>query len=360
MSSSALLVLADGTKFSGEMFGHKTPKSGEVVFTTGMVGYPQALTDPSYAGQIMICTYPILGNYGINRDKASWESDRIWAAGLVVCNYIDTPSHYSSNLTLGQWLEEQEVPGLIVKDTRALAQKLREEGSMLGKIVTVGQDIPFYDPNSVNITSVVSTKEIEMYGSGTKTIVLLDCGIKRNSIRAFVERGMRVVRVPWDHNIFANVENVITHHDMKIPFDAIFISNGPGDPKQAINTIETIREALKREVPIFGICLGNQILSLAAGGDTSKMKFGHRSQNQPAQLVGTKKCFLTTQNHGFQVSKIPPEFEPWFMNANDGSNEGVKHKTKPFMSIQFHPESTPGPEDTMWIFDHFLTVANLK
>lgn len=338
----ARLVLEDGTEYPGIAFGSEHSSAGEVVFTTGMVGYPESLTDPSYIGQILILTYPIVGSYGVP-ESAYWESSSLKISGLVVSNYIDTPSHIHSNITLSQWLKKEGVPGIEIKDTRFLAQKLRDEGAKLGKII-IDKDIPYYNPNVVNLVSHCSPKKITREGKGRKKVLLIDCGSKRNLTRDLLERKVEVITVPWDFDPFAS----------EIKFDAIIISNGPGDPKQVVKTIETVKKSLKLKIPTFGVCLGHQILSLAAGGDTYKLKFGHRGQNQPCILTGTNKCYLTTQNHGFAVGKLPPGFRTWFTNANDNTNEGIIHQSSPFMSVQFHPEVTPGPMDTDWLFDYFL------
>ncbi|GLV57289.1 carbamoyl-phosphate synthase small chain [Dictyobacter sp. S3.2.2.5] len=338
------LILEDGTQFEGRSFGYEEGRSGEVVFSTGMVGYPESLTDASFAGQILTLTYPLAGNYGVpSRDK--WEDDRIHATGLIVSNYIDTPSHAQSTMTLSEWLKQQKVPALEIKDTRLLTQHIRNHGAMLAKIV-FDEDVPFFDPNQSNLISQVSTSEVTISGNGPKTIALLDCGAKKNIVRCLERRNVRIATVPWDYNLFAP--------DIPFHFDALLISNGPGNPKTATATIQTIRTALEQKIPTLGICMGNHLLTLAAGGDTSKMKFGHRSQNQPCIMQGSPRCYITTQNHGFVVSEVPPDFKPWFINANDGSNEGIMHVSQPFMSVQFHPEAAPGPVDTEWIFDYFL------
>lgn len=345
------LVFKDGAVFDGMPFGAPISIAGEVVFTTGMVGYPESLTDPSYAGQILIFTYPLLGNYGVPR-RAAWESGKIHAAGVIVSDYIDTPSHRTSIMGLGEWLRMERTPGLVVKDTRALAQKIRIEGTPLGKIV-IGKNVPFSDPNLRNLVDEVSIAAPMGFvppgrrGVKSKTVALIDCGAKANIRRELLSRGVRVLTVPWNYPIL----------EKKYPFDAIVISNGPGDPTMAAATIATARGALHKQIPIFGICLGNQILALAGGGSTYKLKFGHRGQNQPCRLLGTNRSFLTTQNHGFAVRRIPRGFRPWFVNANDGTNEGLIHEALPFMSVQFHPEAAPGPEDTRWIFDYFLARA---
>lgn len=338
------LLLADGTRFEGTSFGYHGPTSGEVVFSTGMVGYPESLTDPSFAGQILTMTYPLVGNYGVPEPRY-WESERIQVKGLLVSNYIDTPSHRQSAMSLGSWLTQQQIPALEMKDTRLLTQHIRSHGAMLGKII-FDEDIPFYDPDQENQVAYVSTRGVEVQGEGERTVVLIDCGAKRTIARSLAARNTRVVTIPWDYDLFAP--------EQTLHFDGLIISNGPGNPKMAQKAIQTIKQAMERQIPMLGICLGHQLLALAAGGDTYKLKFGHRSQNQPCLLEGSRRCYITTQNHGFAVGTLPPGFTPWFINANDGSNEGMQHTTLPFLSVQFHPEATPGPEDTEWIFDYFL------
>jgi len=338
------LILEDGTRFEGMSFGYEGARAGEVVFCTGMVGYPEALTDASFAGQILAMTYPIMGNYGVP-DASMWEDDRIHVAGLLVSHYVNTPSHAQSIMTLEDWLKREKIPALEIKDTRLLTQHLRKYGSMLGKII-FDHDTDFIDPNQLHLVEQVSVKEAQVAGNGDTTIALIDCGAKRNIVRSLLARNIRVVTVPWDYDLFSP--------DCTFNFDGILISNGPGNPKLAGKTIQTIRTALERKIPTMGICMGHQLLALAAGGDTYKLKFGHRSQNQPCLMSGTKRCYITTQNHGFAVGKLPSDFEPWFINANDGSNEGMRHTQLPFFSVQFHPEAAPGPMDTEWLFDYFL------
>jgi len=351
---NAKLILKDGEIFEGQSFGYEEARSGELVFSTGMVGYPESLTDPSYEGQILVSTYPIIGSYGVP-DKKSWESDRIHVSGLIVSQYIDTPSHFQNKMTLSQWLKNEKIPALEIKDTRFLTQKLRDGGAQLAKIVfdtstpstllrTSLLSINFDDPNKKNLVAAVSTLRVSREGAGSKTVVVIDCGVKKNIIRSLLVRGVKVITVPWDYDIFTLNEKI----------DGVVISNGPGDPKMCDVTIETTKKIMTKKIPLLGICLGNQILALAAGGDTYKMKFGHRGQNQPCIMVGTKKCYLTTQNHGFAIGRIPKGFLPWFINANDDTNEGIIHNKLPFMSVQFHPEAWPGPVDTGWIFDEFL------
>jgi len=355
---NAKLILKDGEIFDGQSFGYEQPRSGELVFSTGMVGYPESLTDPSYEGQILVSTYPIIGSYGVP-EKFFWESDRIHISGLIVSQYIDTPSHFQSQMTLPSWLKEEKVPALEIKDTRYLTQKLRDGGAQLAKIIfstSTSLSMNFDDPNKKNLVDLVSIKKIiyENYLIDVrpqdnkkiiKSVVLIDCGVKRNITSSLLNRGIQVITVPWDFNIFSLKEKI----------DGVVVSNGPGDPKMCDVTIETVKKVLAKKIPLLGICLGNQILALAAGGDTYKMKFGHRGQNQPCIMVGTKQCFLTTQNHGFAIGKIPEGFSSWFINANDNTNEGIIHKKYPFMSVQFHPEACPGPVDTGWIFDEFLS-----
>jgi carbamoyl-phosphate synthase small subunit len=339
----AKLILQNGLEIEGQSFGYEEAKSGELVFSTGMVGYPEFLTDPSYEGQILVLTYPIIGSYGVP-DKRFWESSRIHVAGLIVNQYIDTPSHFQSKKTLSQWLKEEKIPALEIKDTRLLTQILRDKGVQLAKIV-FKDEINFYDPNKDNLVDRVSTKKLEKTGEGLKTVVLIDCGVKENIKRSLLKRNVRLITVPWNFDIF----------NLKEKFDGVVVSNGPGDPKMCQATIKTVKKVLEKRMPLLGICLGNQILALAAGGDTYKMKFGHRGQNQPCFEVKTGRCYITTQNHGFAIGKIPDDFSSWFINANDQTNEGIIHKKYPFMSVQFHPEACPGPTDTEWIFDKFLS-----
>ncbi len=342
------LILKDGTEFIGESVGATNSIAGEVVFSTGMMGYPESLTDPSYEGQILILTYPLVGNYGVP-EKELWESGKIHVSGLIVSNYIDTPSHFQSKRSLADWFKSEQVPLLEIKDTRFLTQKIREKGVILGKIEFTSKT-PFYNPDIDNLVEKVSTKKVyTLEGKGhkrKKTVMLIDCGAKRNIQHSLLARGVDVVTVPWDYNPHEG--------DQTFEFDAVVVSNGPGNPKLVNKTISTIQNLLSKKVPLLGICLGHQLLALAAGGDTKKLKYGHRSQNQPCQLTGTKRCYITTQNHGFSVTKIPDGYKEWFVNANDLTNEGIMHDKLPFMSVQFHPEAIPGPTDTEWIFDNFL------
>ncbi len=354
-NKKAKLVLEDGSVFEGESFGFPQSTSGEVVFNTGMVGYYESLTDPSYLGQILCLTYPLIGNYGIPNGKNSqkihefFESDKIQAQALVVGQYSDNFSHFEAKKSLAGWLKEEKIPAITGIDVRSLTKKLREKGVMLGKIVVEGKDTEFFDPNKENLVEKVSIKKPVIYGEKNKgkRIVLIDCGVKNNIIRSLLARNCIVHRVPWDYDFFAK----------GLEFDAVVVSNGPGDPKMCTPTVSIIKKAMQKEIPLFGICLGNQLLALAAGGDTFKLKYGHRGQNQPCIMAGTNSCIVTSQNHGFAVdmkSLAQNEWKEWFSNLNDNTNEGIIHRTKPFMSVQFHPEASPGPTDAGFLFDEFL------
>lgn len=349
----ASLILDDGTVFTGTSFGYEKSVAGEVVFNTAMTGYPESLTDPSYAGQILAVTYPLVGNYGVpphrNCDGLSsfWESERIQASGLVVSDYSDGFSHWNAVESLSGWLDREQIAGITGVDTRELTKLLREKGSMKGKIVIEGEkDIPFTDPNRENLVAKVSCREIIRYGSGSKEVVLVDCGVKHNIIRCLLKRGVTIVRVPWDYDFNG------------LSYDGLFISNGPGNPDLCDKTVGHIRESMAKEKPVFGICMGNQLLARAGGAKTYKLKYGHRSHNQPVRMVGTNRCFITSQNHGYAVDDrtLGEEWEPWFVNMNDGTNEGIRHKTKPFFSVQFHPEAASGPTDTEFLFDEFVKM----
>lgn len=345
----ARLTLEDGTVFVGKSFGSEKSVAGEVVFYTAMTGYPESLTDPSYTGQILVSTYPMIGNYGVpfnqqeNGIHKYYESHKLHITGLIISDYSFEFSHWNAEKSLSDWLKEYEVPGLFDIDTRALTKILREKGSMLGKI-EFDEEIDFYDPNKENLVAIASCTEREVYGNGEYKVVLVDCGVKNNIIRCLLDRNATVIRVPWDYD-FTNEE-----------FDGVFISNGPGDPAMCTATVNHIKTVIGEEKPIMGICLGNQLLARAAGADTYKLKYGHRSHNQPVLLEGTNKCYITSQNHGFAVATetLPQDWEPLFTNVNDHTNEGIRHKTKPFFSTQFHPEASSGPTDTEFLFDDFM------
>lgn len=348
----ATLILEDGTQFHGFSFGAACPATGEVVFNTAMTGYPESLTDPSYKGQILVLTYPLVGNYGVPGKQMKdglpefFESDRIHVRALVISDYSFDYSHWNAAESLDAWLKQEGVPGIYGIDTRSLTKIIREKGVMLGKIVVEGEPVPaeFEDPNTENLVAATSCKEVQTYGNGKHKIVLVDCGCKYNIIRCLLKRDTTVVRVPWDHDFTT------------LDYDGIMISNGPGDPKMADKTVANIRKAFEIGKPIFGICMGNQLLSIAAGASTYKLKYGHRSHNQPVLMCGTDTAYITSQNHGFAVdpSKLGGDWEPFFVNLNDGTNEGIRHKTKPFFSVQFHPEASSGPVDTEFLFDTLI------
>jgi len=353
----ATLILEDKSRFEGYVFGSANSTAGEVVFATGMVGYEQSLTDPSYAGQILVFTYPLIGNWGVPK-KEYWESEKIQVQGVIISDLATNPNHHLMQKTLDSWLKEEKIPGIFGIDTRKLTQKLREKGVMLGKIVVDNKDIDFWDPNSENLVAKVSIDKVRIHKSdqSSSKIALLNCGAKKNILKNLLERGATVYEMPWNYDPFVE----------KLPIDGLVISNGPGNPKVAKESIEIIKKALNKKIPTFGICLGNQLLALAAGGNTYKLKFGHRAQNQPTIEVGTPpaggRCYITTQNHGFTVDekKLPKGFRRWFYNANDNTNEGLIHEKLPFFSVQFHPEATPGPYDTTWLFDYFLNEVKKR
>mgnify|MGYP001805926720 CR=1 FL=1 len=351
------LILEDGTELVGKSFGFEKSVSGEVVFNTAMTGYTESLTDPSYKGQILVATYPLVGNYGVPSDEKdvngihkNYESERVHVSGYIVDDYSVEYSHWNATKSLGDWLKENEVPGVFGIDTRALTKKLREKGTMLGKIVFADKDVPLFDPGKQNVVNEVSVKQPVTYGNGKRRIVLVDCGVKNNIIRCFLKRDTTVIRVPWDYDYSA------------MDYDGLFISNGPGDPKQLQKTVDILKKVLSasNHKPVFGICMGNLLLGLASGADTYKLKYGHRSHNQPVQQVGTHRCFITSQNHGYTVDlkKIAGDWEPLFINNNDGTCEGIRHKSKPIFSAQFHPEASSGPTDTEFLFDDFLAIVD--
>lgn len=350
------LQLSDGTEFHGKSFGYEQPVAGEVVFNTAMMGYPESLTDPSYAGQLLTMTFPLLGNYGVppfTFDKQTglpdfMESDRIYASALIVSDYSEQYSHWNAVESLGEWLQREKVPGITGIDTRELTKVLREHGVMMGKILFDDEpnNVPEADYEGVNFVDRVSVKEIVRYNEGAgRKVVLVDCGVKANIIRELIQRGVEVVRVPWNYD----------YTDME--FDGLFLANGPGDPDMCSEAVEIIRKQMSRSrKPICGICMGNQLLSKAAGATIYKLKYGHRGHNQPVRMVGTQKCFITSQNHGYAVDArtLDKDWEELFVNMNDASNEGIRHKENPWFSSQFHPEACSGPVDTEFMFDKFV------
>lgn len=350
------LQLSDGTEFHGKSFGYEQPVAGEVVFNTAMMGYPESLTDPSYAGQLLTMTFPLVGNYGVppfTFDKQTglpdfMESDRIYASALIVSDYSEQYSHWNAVESLGEWLQREKVPGITGIDTRELTKVLREHGVMMGKILFDDEpnNVPEADYEGVNFVDRVSVKEIVRYNEGAgRKVVLVDCGVKANIIRELIQRGVEVVRVPWNYD----------YTDME--FDGLFLANGPGDPDMCSEAVEIIRKQMSRSrKPICGICMGNQLLSKAAGATIYKLKYGHRGHNQPVRIVGTEKCFITSQNHGYAVDArtLDKDWEELFVNMNDASNEGIRHKENPWFSSQFHPEACSGPVDTEFMFDKFV------
>ena len=366
------LETQDGIALQGYSFGAQVPAAGEVVFQTGMVGYPESITDPSYEGQILVITYPLVGNYGVpDRELKDddyepalpkyFESNKIHIAGLVVAHYTEEFSHWLAKSSLGQWLKEQNIPAIYGVDTRALTKRLREKGSTLGRFALQKPslksddiiadksgnwkqffDVPeFDDPNVKNLVAKVSTKKPVLYtpkegvklGKNGKPIRILavDVGMKYNQIRCFVRRGVELLVVPWDYDF------------TKEEYDGLFISNGPGDPAVMNETVQRLKNVIKEgKTPIFGICLGHQLLARATGASTLKLKFGNRGHNIPCTSTISGRCYITSQNHGYAVDTetLTDGWKELFVNANDGSNEGIYHESKPFFSVQFHPEST--------------------
>lgn len=356
------LALDDGALFEGETFGSSRPVSGEVVFNTGMTGYVEALTDPSYAGQILVLTYPLIGNYGVPPPRASgslvgpYESTRIQVQGLVVQHYVDAYSHHAAARSLHQWLVDEDIPAVTGVDTRTLTRRLRERGTMQGWLFPSHMRLEEGKSNAASVDMQrevfhrVAPCEPVVYGSGDITVLLVDVGAKDNLVRSLLERGVRVIRAPWHATLMPLAEQT----------DGILIGNGPGDPKDLAALVAQVRGLLADGTrPILGVCLGNQILALAAGGDTYKLPYGHRGVNQPVQDLLTRRCYVTSQNHGYAVRDelLPPDWEPWFVNTNDGTNEGIRCRGKPYASVQFHPEAHPGPSDTAFLFDDFLRLV---
>ena len=362
-AKTAKLILENGSVFSGFSFGSESTKAGEVVFNTAMVGYPESLTDPSYMGQILVATFPLVGNYGVPENTFTdgvsnfFESEKIQVNGLIVTEYSEEYSHWNAQKSLGDWLKENDVPGIYGIDTRELAKMLREEGTMKAKIVFDAEDSKIQNCKSsklqcgqsessedLNLVAKASCKETITYGSGKKRVVLLDCGVKHNVIRCLLKRDITLVRVPWNYDF------------NQLEYDGLFISNGPGNPNFCTETIANIKKAMEKGKPICGVDMGNQLLAMAGGATVSKLKYGHHSRNQPVQMAGTTKCFITSQNHDYVVDNdsLGADWEPLFINLNDGTNEGVRHKTKPFFATQFYPETSTCPSDTDFLLDGFF------
>lgn len=349
--TQATLILEDGSTFSGYSFGAETDTIGEVVFNTGMVGYPETLTDPSYAGQIIVMTYPLIGNYGIpGKERENgllkyFESEKIHARGVIVADYSPDYSHWNAERSLADWLKEENIPALTGIDTRMLTRKLRELGTMKGKIVFGSGNGPEWSSfNDAGVVAEVSVKEPVVYERGKKTIVLVDCGVKNNIIQAFLKRDITVIRTPYNYDFTRERAH------------GVVFSNGPGDPVNCPETIEYCKKTMSYAKPVLGICLGNQIIAIASGAKSYKLKYGHRSHNQPVNEAGTKRCYITSQNHGYAIEteSLKEDWREWFTNDNDGTNEGIMHLHKPFFGAQFHPEASPGPDDTEFIFDLFV------
>eukprot|EP00934_Nitzschia_sp_Nitz4_P008454 Nitzschia sp. Nitz4//scaffold7_size249615//193132//197941//NITZ4_001201-RA/size249615-augustus-gene-0.14-mRNA-1//1//CDS//3329558514//8444//frame0 len=363
----AKLHLEDGTTLVGRSFGSHESAEGEVVFATGMVGYPENMTDPSYQGQILTCTLPMVGNYGVpDRNTMDeyglpkfFESDKIHVNGLLVQDYSHHYSHWNAASSLGDWMKEQGVPGLAGIDTRMLTKKIREKGALMGKI-EVDLDAPVPDfstmqnPNARHLVGEVSVTEPVVYGKGNATkVIAVDCGMKYNIIRQLVKRGVELTVVPWNYKFAAEMHK----------YDGLFLSNGPGDPTMCKETVDELTKVITcpddQVKPIFGICMGNQLMGLAAGGEAIKLPFGHRGQNQPVLNHQTGECYITPQNHGYVIdtTTLRPGWRTLFTNANDGSNEGIAHQTRPYFTAQFHPEAASGPTDTEFMFDTFLDAC---
>jgi carbamoyl-phosphate synthase small subunit len=335
----AQLSLSDGAVFQGYAPDWQQGEYiGEVVFNTGMTGYVESLTDPSYANQILVFTYPMIGNYGVQLDDS--ESDKIQVSGVIVSEAALKGSHSQSQSSLLEWLRSQDIPILSGVDTRALTKHLRSQGTMLGIISSGSVDVKKLQLPS-KFVSV--DRPITYNKQHAKKIVLVDCGAKANILRSLLKLPVQVMRVP--HNYDYTAED----------YEGVVLSNGPGDPTDYTETIAITHKALTQSKPVFGICLGNQIMALAAGAKTYKLPYGHRGHNQPCMEVDSQRCFVTSQNHGYAIDEttLPKGWQVSFRNLNDQSVEGIRHASKPFFSVQFHPEACPGPTDTAWLFERF-------
>ena len=345
----AKLVLANGETFNGMLQDvQKAAVSGEVVFNTGMVGYVEAMSDPSYAGQLLTFTYPLIGNYGVP-EQSAWESTRIQVSGIIVSEASEFFAHHEATQSFLAWCASQDVPVLSGVDTRALAKVISREGVMPGIIKADDHaDIPFFDIGREHLVKKVSITEPQIVGEGEKCVVAIDCGMKENIMRHLLKFPIKVKRVPFDYDFTDEV------------YDAVFISNGPGDPTVCTETLAIVKKVLAGNKPVFGICLGAQLMALAIGAKTYKLPFGHRAQNHPCIEEGTDRCFLTSQNHGYSIDEksLPSGWEVQFRNLNDNSVQGIRHCEKPFFSVQFHPEEAPGPVDTQFLFKQFYESIN--
>jgi len=360
-SKAAILVLEDGSWIEGTGFGALKKVSGEIVFNTGMVGYPESITDPSYNGQILLQTYPLIGNYGIFSEH--FESDSPKIKGYVIHELCKEPSHWSSELSLDDWLEKSGVPGIENVDTRMLTKKIRVNGTMLGILWTyekgkkpdvnkLKEEVKrIEDPNKSDLAYQVATNEVQKIEVGSDFhVVLIDCGVKKSIIHNITARGFNVTIVPPK----SPVSMIL---DMEA--NAVVLSNGPGDPKKCLEVIESTRQIIENRIPLLGICLGCQIVALSMGGDTYKLKFGHRGQNHPCIDLDSGRCYITSQNHGFSVdahSAKKAGLKITFINANDKTVEGLAHPRLPIITTQFHPEASPGPYDSNFVFDQFFNT----
>ena len=346
----ATLILEDGQQFEGYSFGSDKSVAGEIVFNTAMTGYPESLTDPSYEGQILVLTYPSVGNYGVpgkeidNDMYKFFESDRVHITALIISDYSEKYNHWNAVMSLGDWLKQEGVPGLFGIDTRMLTKIIREKGTMLAKIV-FDEDIEFYDPNKTNLVEKVSVTERKVYGNGKHKILLIDCGVKSNIIRYLLRYDTTVIRVPWDYD-YSNEE-----------YDGLFISNGPGDPVMCVPTIKNLEVSLQKDNPVFGICLGHQLVALASGAETYKLKFGHHGGNHPVKNEMTGTVEITAQNHNYNVpDNITEVATVTHVNLFDNTIEGLKYNDSPTMSVQHHPEASPGPHESAYIFGEFAKM----
>lgn len=362
-SGDAAVILEDGRVFRGTSFGAARDVEGEVVFTTTMTGYQEVATDPSFRGQIVCMTYPIIGNYGVTPDDN--QSRQPWISGMIVRDYCAQPSNWRSTGTLGEFFREHEIPAISGIDTRALTRHIRTQGAMRGLLVSDigGRSIEelrcrarvAWSPSDANVVQDVAWDERREVGSGDLHVVLIDCGVKENIIESLRRRDVHVTVVPFD----TSFEDIVA-----LQPDGVLTSPGPGDPENVSETVDTIRSCIQDEVPYFGVCLGHQLLALAIGASTSKLKFGHRGGNHPVLDIASGRVHITSQNHGYQVDAASvPTSDGWRVaqvSLNDGSVEGLAHDRLPFLSVQYHPEGSPGPQDSQYVFDQFLNMLRAR